>query len=52
MPNIILIDSGAAKPRIIVKKDLLVPVIYPACSIFDKKLLFIAGGMNNNIWTS
>ena len=46
--NLVLIDSGASKPRIMFKKDLYVPVIHPACSIFDKKLLFIAGGINNN----
>jgi hypothetical protein len=51
--NLVLIESGLfLKPRIIFKKDLEVPVIYPACSLFDRKLLFIAGGMNNNQWLS
>jgi hypothetical protein len=35
-----------------VKKNLNVPVIHPACSIFDRKLLFIAGGMNGGQWIS
>ena len=52
MPNLVLIDPVANNARIAVSKDLTTPVIHPACSIFDRKLLFIAGGMNNGHWIS
>jgi hypothetical protein len=47
-----LIDPVANNARLIVKRELRVPVVHPACSIFDKKLLFIAGGMNDGEWIS
>jgi hypothetical protein len=50
--NLILIDPVANNARLIVKRNLRTPVVHPACSIFDKKLLFIAGGMNNGQWIS
>ena len=34
------------------KRDLPEAVSHPACSIFDKKLLFIAGGMSKGEWIS
>ena len=50
--NLILIDPVANNARLIVKRDLKIPVVHPACSIFDKKLLFIAGGMKDGLWIS
>lgn len=50
--NLILIDPVANNARLIVKRDLKIPVVHPACSIFDRKLLFIAGGMNGGQWIS
>jgi hypothetical protein len=47
-----LIDPVANNARLILKRDLDVPVVHPACSIFDKKLLFIAGGMKDGQWIS
>jgi hypothetical protein len=42
--NLVLIDTMLGCNKVRFRKDLLVPVIHPACSIFDKKILFIAGG--------
>jgi hypothetical protein len=39
---------GCNKVRL--RKNLLVPVINPGCSIYDKRLLFIAGGRCNEQW--
>jgi len=42
--NLVLIDMMKASSKIKYKTDLTFPVIHPACSIFDKRLLFIVGG--------
>ncbi len=42
--NLVLIDTMLGCNKVRFRKDLLAHVIYPACSIFNKKLLFIAGG--------
>jgi hypothetical protein len=42
--NLVLIDTMLGCNKIRFRKDLLAPVISPACSIFNKRLLFIAGG--------
>jgi len=50
--NIILVDTVIMQSRIMFKRDLPEAVSHPACSIFDKKLLFIAGGMSKGEWIS
>ena len=42
--NLVLIDTMLGCNKVRLRKSLLVPVIHPACSIYDKSLLFIAGG--------
>jgi len=42
--NLILIDTMLGCNKVRLRKNLLIPVIHPACSIYDKRLLFIAGG--------
>ena len=42
--NLVLIDTMLGCNKVRFKKDLTYPVIHPACSIFNKRLLFIAGG--------
>lgn len=50
--NLVLLDTVIGSSRVILKKDLKIAVIHAACSIFDKKLLFIAGGMKGGQWIS
>ena len=42
--NLVLIDTMLGCNKVRFRKDLLAPIIHPACSIFNKRLLFIAGG--------
>ena len=41
--NLVLIDTMLGCNKVRFRKD-IIPVIHAACSIFDKRLLFIAGG--------
>ncbi len=50
--NLVLIDTVMLNSRVMFRKNLTHAVLHPACSIFDKKLLFIAGGLRDGEWTS
>ena len=45
--NLVLIDTMLGCNKVRLRKNLQFAVIHPACSIYDKRLLFIAGGCNN-----
>ncbi len=48
--NLVLIDTMMGVTKVKFKKDLAHPVIHPACKIYDKRLLFIAGGQIKGQW--